>query len=72
VLIFPVDLDVSKLKSSMIMRVYEKQLSRLRLTLMDGGTSLHLRLGLEPFAPASTSPSPRRSLRCLFMLAGIP
>jgi hypothetical protein len=48
-----------ELGRSMVMRVYEKQLSRMRLTLMDGGTSLHLRVGLEPFAPGEIAPLPR-------------
>lgn len=50
-----------ELGRSMVMRVYEKQLNRLRLALMDGGTSLHLRVGLEPFAPGEIAPLPRPS-----------
>lgn len=50
-----------ELGRSMVRRVYEKQLSRMRLTLRDGGASLHLRLGLEPFAPGEIAPLPRPS-----------
>ena len=40
-------------------RVYERLLSRVRLTLVDGGTSLRLSVGLEPLAPGEIAPLPR-------------
>jgi hypothetical protein len=40
-------------------RVYERLLNRVRLTLVDGGTSLRLSMGLEPLAPGEIAALPR-------------
>jgi hypothetical protein len=40
-------------------RVYERLLNRVRLTLLDNGTSLRLRMGLEPLAPGEIAPLPK-------------
>ncbi|WP_157232213.1 hypothetical protein [Hyalangium minutum] len=42
-------------------RVYERLLNRVRLSVLDNGTSLRLRMGLEPLAPGEIAPLPRPS-----------
>lgn len=42
-------------------RVYERLLNRVRLTVLDNGSSLRLSMGLEPLAPGEIAPLPRPS-----------
>jgi hypothetical protein len=44
---------------SLAMRVYERLLDRVRLTLTDAGSSLRLRVELEPLAPGEIAPLPK-------------
>jgi hypothetical protein len=50
---------VHALGRGMGMRIFERLLDRVRLTLFDGGDALRLRVGLEPLAPGEIATLPR-------------
>lgn len=50
---------VTELGRGLGMRIYERLLDRVRLSLTDAGASLRLRLALEPLAPGEIAPLPR-------------